>query len=454
VRAAFPCAVTAFALAFPLGAGAARALLVRAPARLGTDLAQPLPVVTAWGVYGVSCFATLAAAVALATCALVAIVATAPSSLVDRPERTRAFALAGAAIALAGAALFPFTFSSDPYAYAAYGEMAARGLDPYTLAPALVHGPAIDAARYQWSGSYPVCVYGPAFVAFSAGIGDLTRAFGVAATIAAFRSTAAAAFLGSVALLDAALAGLATRRRFALVCAYALDPVALWSVAEGHNDAFVLLAATAALALARRGTWFVAGALLGLSAIVKAPGAFLAVGFGLGAAVLRRRMRGAAGAAIGLAVAAAVAIPPSLPAISGAATHGTYAPSVSLQSLVGLGPALALAAATTLYALVRIARGDRRGFAWLGLGAVAALPNLYPWYALWLVPWALVAGRTGASAALYGVTICALVRYLPDAAGNMTTETVRFITIGALAPLVAAPAALAVLRHQKAVAES
>jgi alpha-1,6-mannosyltransferase len=427
----------AFVLAFPLGATAARLLLLRAPASTLAGLAAPLPVVTAWGGYGAWCFLCLAGPVALATGALVLVVRTAPA----RGLRFgTALVLALASLALGGAALFPFTFSSDPYAYAAYGEMAARGLNPYvTVAPG-IHGATIDAARFQWSGAYPVCVYGPAFVTF-ARIADATaRPFGTPGELALFRCSAAFAFLASIALLGAALGGLEPRRRFGILCAYGLNPVSLWSVAEGHNDALVLLAAAAAALLAKRGALLTAGLLVAASAALKATGAVLAVCFALdqrfAGGSARRGTRAGLGVAAGLVLSTAFALPPMLPALTAVGAHGRYAPSASLQTILGLGTALGLSGLAAAFGLVRLVRGERDGLAWLGLAAVAALPNLYPWYALWLAPLAIAAGFGRASLVLYGVTIFALIRYLPDATGNMTAEMVRAAALGALLPLV------------------
>ena len=441
--------LAAVVASFWSGAGAMRVLLASAPHRIAVDLAQPLPVVTAWGDFGVRAFAVLAASLLCAAAALAAAVRWMPRE----PDRRARFAvIVAAAAALAGAAAWPCTFSSDPYAYAAYGESAARGIDPYRPLAATVHGTSIDAARWQWGGAYPPCVYGPVFVGFAERMWRLTARFNPGAPIAALRFAAAIAFLASVPLLDAALAGLPARRRLGLLCAYALHPIALWSVAEGHNDAFVLLAAAGAAALARRGYPGSAGVLLGTSAAIKAPGAFLALGFGIDALAIRRAPRGAFGVAGGIALAALVAIPPLLPALAATHAGGHYAPELSLQMLAGLPAALATATCAAGFGLARIAAGRRTGYAWLGLAAVAALPNLYPWYALWLVPFALAAWPAGPGLALYGVTILALVRYLPDAAGIMSVDTIRIATATALLPLVLAyPGVIPDRTHSKKV---
>jgi hypothetical protein len=178
----------------------------------------------------------------------------------------------------------------------------------------------------------------------------------------------------------------------------------------------------------------------------------LAAGFALEAALVRRMPRAAFGAAGGIALAAAVSVPPLVPGLASLGAHGIYAPAISPQALLGPLPAAILALGAAGLGIVTLARRHRTGYAWLGLAIVAALPNLYPWYALGLVPWALAAGATPAGEALYGVTIFALVRYLPDAAGNMTNAGVRAAALVALLPLVLAfPGARAVLVQSKKV---
>jgi alpha-1,6-mannosyltransferase len=412
----------------------ARALVVSAPqlARLG--LTQPLPVVDTWGAFGGTCFAILATTIGVASVALVVLL----QSIATEGTRVRGLVIcAVAAVALAGAAAWPFVFSSDTYAYAAYGEMDARGLDPYVLVPANAHGTSIDAARVQWRGDFPVCVYGPAFVALARAVWNTTNASGAGAPIAALRALAALAFLGSIPLIARALAGVEERTKSLILCAYGLNPMVLWSVAEGHNDAFVLLAAAIAAVVVRSGRTAIAGAILGLSAAIKAPGAVFAAAFGIDALFGRKDARGAIGATAGLGLAAAISIPPLLPALGAVGSHGRYLPIVSLQALIGIGPAVAIAVALLVRGASYACRGKREGFALIGMAIVAALPNPYPWYALWLAPLALAGAPSSAATALYAVTILSVLRYLPDATGNMTVGELALAALGACVPLVA-----------------
>ena len=121
---------------------------------------QPLLVVTAWGSAGaVPLGALLAAILAAAIAYLYALRRAQPVPLLG----VAIWSAAGMAIAL----FAPFLFSSDVYAYAAYGEMARLGLNPYAHPAAGVVDPVIRAAQLQWISAFPVCVYGPAFVAFA-----------------------------------------------------------------------------------------------------------------------------------------------------------------------------------------------------------------------------------------------------------------------------------------------
>lgn len=424
----------------PLGMGAlaARALARHRPTALALDFAQPLVVATNWHRYGTEAFALLAASVALSALLLVATIA----RLRARAGVGDVVAIAFAAlVGLAGAAAWPFVFSSDVYAYAAYGHMALHALDPYAPAPPALHDAFLDAARWQWGGTFPVDVYGPGTLALAQALVALAGDRAVAPALVAMRCAAAAAFLASIVVAYASLRGRPEPARFTGICAFALNPVILWSVAEGHNDAFVLLVvALAALAIAR-GRAAVGAIFLGLEPILKAPGLALAVGFALEAFV-RRRPRASREVAIAglaaLAVATALSLPPLLRALGHIARVGTYAPRVSLQGLVGIVPALGLASGAAGIGLVRLVRRDARGYAWLGIALVAALPNAYPWYALWLVPWAIAAGGGSAAGGLWLATIVALARYLPDASQTLSAGPARLLAAIAVAPLALA----------------
>ncbi len=469
-------ALVASALTYGCGALFARALAADRPPALAPDFMQRLVVVTSWHGFGTAAFARLALTILAATAFLgiagrfASLERRAKGGAYDggRLDRGDVWFVAGLAVlALAGCAAWPFVFSSDVYAYAAYGEMTLRGLDPYRLVPAHAPGTFMHVARWQWSGPYPVCVYGPVFVAFARAVVVAMQVSGVAATLDAFRVLGAIAFLGSIVAFAAILRRVPTPWRFAALVAYGLDPAALWSVAEGHNDAFLAFLSFGGIALAlhvfpavapatadgrgedadaariaaflrRIAPTFGAG-LVGIAAALKGTGLVFAAVFGFGLAGPwrgpRSRLLGAV-LASSVVLAAVVSLPRMWPAFRAIGHAGRYAPGASLQSLIGAVPAAALAIAAAAYGAFRTARGDWRALAWLGIAAWLALPNPYPWYALWLAPLAALSGGGWAALALWGATISSVVRYLPDADGALSAGEGRLAALIATLPLV------------------
>lgn len=427
----------AVALPFFASALGARQLAAHHPSAYATDFAQPLVVVTAWGDYGGAAFAWLAGGIAFSALALAVML----GRIARDPRPTdRPAIYATTLLGLLGAFAWPFVFSSDVYAYAAYGALAEAGHDPYTLAPLALHEPFLDAARWQWRGPLPVDIYGPAMLALSRAAIRLTHGYGIGATLALLRLGAAGAFLASVCLLDLALRGVSTRCRALTLATYALNPVIVWSVAEGHNDAFVALALAGALLAARTKKPLFGGWLAGLLPALKATGLLFAIGF-MAEAVRTRRARAKASIVatmLGLGIACAVTLPPLLTALGTVRESGHYQPTISAQGLLGLIPALALALGAAAWGARRLWAGERSGYAWIGIAALLALPNDYPWYALWLVPVALAGCRSRAATALGVATIFALVRYLPDALGTLTGLAANLTAGLALAPLAIA----------------
>jgi len=225
----------------------------------------------------------------------------------------------------------------------------------------------------------------------------------------------------------------------------------------------LLVLGLGAVALAR-GRGAVGALLVGLTPLLKAPGAIFAsllvldAGARALASTASRAADSAAGAtlrhiaavgAVGLAIAATLALVPLIPALAHVGRVGTYAPNVSLAGLAG--PVVAAGAAALALALgcKRIANGARSGYAWIGIAAIAALPNPYPWYALWLVPLAVFGGVGPASAGLWVATIFAVARYLPDATGSPDAGEARLLAAVAVAPLALAFADVSFRRHQK-----
>ena len=428
---------------FAAGGAAAIALLRSAPHSIAPDRAQPLLVVTAWATYGTHALEILLATLVVALGAL----ALTLHAFARRDERYASYDLhiliAVAAASAAACCAWPYIFSSDVYAYAAYGDLALRGRSPFVLAPAQIHDALLDGARWQWNGSFPPCVYGPGFAAFAAILvrGAQSASLDAAATLAAFRVCAVVAYLATIVCAHRALAafGIAGDARTRALTLGALNPVVVWSVAEGHNDVYALLAVAAIVAFVPRGRQDrIVGYGLPLALCIKASAALALLPFALESQRGGRRKLGAVlvAAVAGTALAAAIDLPFLRPALERIAATGRYAPSVSLPQAIGPPAAVAAAAAFAAIALLALRNGHRSGVAWVGIAAFAALPNPYPWYGIVLVPLAVAGGRSRAGVGLYAVTICAALRYLPDAFGDMSPGMARIVSAIVVAPVV------------------
>jgi alpha-1,6-mannosyltransferase len=387
-------------------------------------------VVTGWGAAGVPYLGALTILLAAAAFLYLRVL-----------RRVRPLALnVSCAIAAAGllaALLWPVIFSSDVYAYAAYGEMARIGLNPYAHPPAHVSDAVVRAAQAQWGSAFPICLYGPAFVTFARWLAEGLGPLGLAAQLAGFRVAACVAFLLCVPLAYLAFSG-EVPVRLRAAATIGLNPVAIWCAAEGHNDAIALAAVLGGFALVRQNRFGLGAALVALSATIKAPGAVAA----LALATANRSAR--AGAIAGLALAFVA----SLPLITGVATqlapHGSYAPQASLQAIFApLGPALAPAIAIVVAGLLarnglmRLRLGQDEGWTYLALGAWVLIPNPYPWYGVWLVAVAALAPRTRTGMTALALSLTSILRYLPDAIATPAPLLAVFLGVLASLPLVA-----------------
>ncbi len=347
--------------------------------------------------------------------------------------------LAATAAGLVIAWCAPVLFSSDVYAYAAYGEIARSGLDPYAPAPVPASDVVVRAAQWQWGGAFPICVYGPAFVGLARAIVTYLAPLGLLAQLEGFRATACVAFLLCVLLAYAAYRGdRASRLRAAATIG--LNPVAIWSAAEGHNDAVALIAVLTGFVLFRARFFNVGAAVVALSALIKPPGIAAAIAI----AVVERRAR--AGAILGIAVALGLSVPLMRGVVMQLEPHGTYAPQASLQAIAapfsrvaawGLAAALSAVLALRAVALLRLRKTE--GWIWLGLSAWILLPNPYPWYALWLAALAALAPKTPAGIVAILLCFTSMLRYVPDAIGTPSPAVGALLGIVATLPLLMVP---------------
>lgn len=394
-------------------------LVVRhAPAELAVDVRQPLIVATYWQQFG-----------ATVSCVLLCVLLVTGAFYVlalryawDGRLPLRAVCIISA-LSCAAALAFPVVFSSDVYAYAAYGSMVLHGIDPYRHATLPTAEPLLRAAAWQWGNPPPACVYGPAFVALAAAIVAVFAPLGPAAPLFALRVLSCCA-LGLCSVAAYALFRRRSERLGVTAAAgIALNPVAIWSCAEGHNDAIALACALAAMVILVGGKSFVGGFLLPAAALIKAPALAIAGAFALYA---RRREKIRApvisGLALGTVLTAVLGIP-LLEALTHLAPSGRYEPAFSLQAAfamvlpmpVAIGVTLLLCGGAAYAGLRSLHRGQLSGCVLVAVAAWSAVPNPYPWYSVWTLPAAFLADDVVSCAAVLAIGFISCGRYYGEA---------------------------------------
>jgi hypothetical protein len=308
--------------------------------------------------------------------------------------------------------LLPVMFSRDVYSYVAYGRIASMyHANPYVQTPLdFPADPILSLVGHKWVDT--PAVYGPLFTELSALLTGWVRSIPALVTI--FRLIAAAASLGTVALIARTTQRERPGRAAFAVAAFGLNPVVLFqSVGGGHNDLLLALAVAGAFALVLRDRTLPAVAVLALATLVKVsaglPLLLLVVW------VVARRPEGARLRAAlthgGLAtlIGAVVAAPflqtqdPSLGLLELSGHEGWLAPSRLVHRLLDFvsGDTLGVIgrigfAAALLICVVALARRLTRagtpatelGAAW-GWSLVLLMllgPVLLPWYVAWSLP--------------------------------------------------------------------
>lgn len=308
------------------------------------------------------------------------------------------------------------TLSTDAYRYVWDARVAAAGVDPYAYPPT---APAVASLRddrifprlnhTSWRTIYP-----PGAQAFFRIVYALAPD-----SVYAMKAAIAAGELLALGLLMALL------RRLGLpltrLVLYAWNPLVLAEVwGSGHLDGLVLPAVVGAVLAAVAGRPGTVGAVLAAGTLVKLyPAALLPLLVGVAIARSERKRRAAA-----LAVATFAAI--------GVAGYGVFAAvsGVPLGSLprylqeerfnFGLVRTLVDHPAPIFVAMLAwliwatwLAPSDGRGARALCLvgGLTVLAPNVFPWYALWLVPF-LALAPSGAWMAFSGTVVLSYTFFL------------------------------------------
>ncbi len=435
-------------LAFAVAAEFARVSLRAAPLSIASDLAQPIPVATTWHDFGASLFVTLLGAVVVAAVAYGMLL----RDIAARSYETHAPAVlltiaALATLSLVAAMTFPVIFSSDVYAYGAYAQMAAHGINPYSHAPLALTDTLSRAALWQWGNPPPLCVYGPVFVWLAKIIVNALAPAGVVWQLFGLRILSGLSLVACGQLMFWALPKLSIAHRLMAAAGVSLNPVALWAASEGHNDALMLLIVLCGFVMLKRfgltaGSFVIAG-----SSLVKAPGVAAGIVLATFAWPVRSHfIKIAAGLCGGIVLTAIIALPFEAGISNVLIPRGHYTPQFSAQYLVSefarqllpghagaleLGVALALVAsgALLLYGLRLSVLGKLEGAAFMALALWLAIPNPYPWYALWILPVAFLSFQSSGSVAIIVASLIIFLRYLPDVAVANNTDLNLVVTL-------------------------
>jgi hypothetical protein len=280
---------------------------------------------------------------------------------------------------------------TDVFNYIGYARLGGlHHLNPYNhVIAAELHDPVYRFATWYHLPS----PYGPLFMVISYGLAWMPLA-------AAYWTLKVATMLASlvfIALVAKCARLLGRDPRFAVLFVAANPVFLMYGLAGFHNDFFMLVPSTAAIALllARRDR--AAGAAVMIAVAVKFT-AVLLLPFLLAAAVPAKRRRkvltGAALAAVPLACMYFVAFGPTMPNL---ADQSTLLTPFSIPNVVGvvLGiggaqPGLLRIANVALVVTVAVLLRRRRewldGAGWSTLALIGSLAWLVPWYVIWLLP--------------------------------------------------------------------
>jgi alpha-1,6-mannosyltransferase len=305
---------------------------------------------------------------------------------------------------------------TDLFNYLGYARLGGlHGLNPYQNVIAQeLHDPIYAFTTWRHLHS----PYGPLFAAGSYAVGrlPLPLAYWVLKVVTVCAS------LGFLALVSWCARRLGRDQRLALAFV-ALNPVFLmYEVGGFHNDFFMLLPSMAAIALVLSGRDRPAGALLMLAVAVKFTAILLLPFLLLGVKTPERRWRllsGALLAAIPLAVGYLLLFGTAAPNLSDQSSLVTpfsipnifvlfFGGGTIMLRVVGLA-----ALGVVAFVLWRYRRDWISGAGWATLALLGGLAWLTPWYIVWVLPLAAIAGSRRLRQAAAVGTLFLLLTFLP-----------------------------------------
>jgi hypothetical protein len=316
---------------------------------------------------------------------------------------------------------------TDVFNYIGYARLGAlHHLNPYThVIDQQVHDPVFRFSTWHNLHS----PYGPLFTAatYALPIGSLSASYWLLKTVTVLASLTFLALLWRCA-------GQVGRDPRVVLAFVALNPIyIIFAVGGFHNDFFMLVPSTAAIALltarprdSAGSRWLDlgAGAVLMLAVAVKFTAVLLLPFLLVAVASSRRRLRILAGALLGAIPLAALSVALFGLSLPNLQDQSTLLTAFSIPNVVGL--ALGIGGGTPL--LLRVAdagvvlavllllrqRGDwlsRAG--WATLALIASLAWLMPWYLIWLAPLAALGSSPALRRATLALTVFLVLTFIP-----------------------------------------
>lgn len=307
---------------------------------------------------------------------------------------------------------------TDLFNYLGYARLGGlHHLNPYTNVIAQeIHDPIYRFTTWHSLRS----PYGPLFTAatYPLALTSLPVAYWT------LKAATVLASLGFVALVGKCARLLGRDPRFAILFVAANPIFLMYAIGGFHNDFFMLVPSTAAIALllARRDR--AAGAVLMIAVAVKFT-AILLLPFLLVAAFTSRRrlaiLTGAGLAAVPLVALSVVLFGLSIPNLSQQSTLLTGLSIPNIAGLViGIGggtPALLRVANVALvlavFLLLRRRHDWLSGAGWSTFALIASLAWLVPWYVIWLLPLAALGTSIRLRRAALALTVFLVLTFIP-----------------------------------------
>jgi alpha-1,6-mannosyltransferase len=307
----------------------------------------------------------------------------------------------------------------DMFDYIGYARLGAlHGLNPYTHVVAdAAHDPVFRLTGWHHLTS----PYGPLFTAITYPLGFLS----LPAAYWVLKCVTVLASLVFLALL-CRCARLLGRDQRPVLLFVAANPIFLIYMLGGfHNDVFMLVPSTAAIALMLEGRDRAAGAALVVAVAVKFTAVLLLPFLIVACATRSRRialLKGFALGAIPLLVLSLALYGPALPNLK---QQSSLLTSLSIPNLLGdligagggapwlLHLADAAVVATVVYMLVRRRNDWLAGAGWSTFALVVSLGWLVPWYVVWVLPLAALGTSTWLRLWTIALTAFLIVTFVP-----------------------------------------